>query len=104
MPRSANSKHWLVLFVLLLLLIGVPFLLWLIAIYTGLTVAIVPMLFWIALPASVFGSPLFRPTMVGSDPAGIAGWSVAFLFYIAIALILWAVIRVFLSMRCRRRI
>ena len=104
MPQSANSKHWIVLVVLLFLLIAAPLLLWLIAACTGFAPLIVPLLFWIALPASVFGAPLFRPTMVGSDPVGFAGWAVAFLFYVVIALVLWAVIHVCLSLRGRRRI
>jgi hypothetical protein len=104
MPQSANSKHWLVLLVLLFLLIGVPMLSWLIARYTGITVFVIPILIWIGIPASLFGTPLFRPAMVGYDPVGIAGWSVAFLFYVVIALLLWAVIHVFLSLRGRRRI
>ena len=99
-----NRSHWLVLLVLLFLLIGAPLLLWLVAICTHITLFIVPMLFWIAIPASLFGTSLFRPAIVGYDPVGIAGWSVAVLFYAGVALILWAVIQLALSLWDRRRI
>jgi len=89
---------------LLFLLVGVPLLFWLIALCTGITLFVIPMLLWIGIPASVFGTPLFKPSMVGYDPVGIAGWSVAILFYVVIALVLWAVIHVSLSLRGRRGI
>ena len=99
MPQRANSRHWKLLGVLLFLLIGMPLLLWLIALWTHTMLFVVPVLFWIAIPASVFGSPLFKSTPFGYDPVGMAGWSTIVLFYVAIAFILWGVVRASLSPR-----
>ena len=103
MTRSANSKHSFVLFVLLFLLIGAPLLSWLLAFCTHIPLFVIPILFWINIPASLFGRPLFKPTMIGYDPVGIAGWSVIVLFYVLIAVVLWAVIHVCLRLRTRKR-
>ena len=99
MPQRANSRHWKLLGVLLFLLIGTPLLLWLIALWTHMMPFVVPVLFWIAVPEPVFGSPLFKSTAFGYDPVGIAGWSAAVLFYVSIAFILWGVVRASLSLR-----
>jgi len=104
MQPRVNNKRWLVLAAFLFLLIGVPLLLWLVAFFTHITLLIIPLLFWICLPGSLFGRPLFKTTMFGYDPVGWAGWSVTVLFYVVIALVLWAVVLVFLSRRGRPRI
>jgi hypothetical protein len=104
MPQRANTRHLIALVVLLFLLVGAPLLLWVIAAYTHITVLVVPILFWIGLPASLFGAPLFKLTMVGYDPVGIAGWSMVVLFYVAIAFVLWGAILVALWLRRRRAI
>jgi hypothetical protein len=103
MPKHAKTnRHWGVLAGLLCLLLGVPWLLWAIAIYSEAdwTFSLVlPVLFWIEIPAMILREPLFKPDPHGYSPAGIAGWSAATLFYIAIAFGVWIAIRSMLSLR-----
>jgi hypothetical protein len=91
------DRRWRLLLFLILLLNVAPWALWLIAALSGAIALIVPVLFWIEIPAAIFGSHLFEPATVGHMPTGTAGWFVAISFWTTIAIILWALISLGLS-------
>src|SRR5436309_3418081 len=106
-PRAQASRRRGLLASLLFILLIIPWILWTVAAYTKAdwtAPLIVRALFWIAIPASLFGQHLFRPLEIGYDPVGMAGWTVAALFYVAIAIGIWLILRGILSARKKRRI
>jgi hypothetical protein len=91
------DRRWRLLFFLILLLNAAPFALWLIAVVSDAMFLIIPILYWIQIPAAIFGRPLFKPGYVSYEPVGTVGWCVVIAFWTVVATILWALIRVGLS-------
>src|SRR5258708_2693792 len=74
------DRRWRLLVFLILFLNVTPWALWFVATVSGAMALIIPILYWILLPALIFGRPLFEPATVGYEPVGIGGWCVAIVF------------------------
>lgn len=75
--------------------------LWTLAPNSPLQFAALPMALQFDLSQSLFGSALFVHTEEAGPLPTIAGWVVTILIWVAVAVALWALIRLLWSIRCR---